>query len=119
MSINSNITFTTDETAVDAAITRIKKEHKDIEKSTTEKINNIRYMWGYFNQLATMSIGLIKQVAKGTALAAQAQKWGARIQVVQTQVAAAHFIMMGTAYLAIQRYGAASAVFAIAAENAG
>jgi hypothetical protein len=115
MSINSNITFVPDTTAVDAATDRIKKEHKEIKKSTTEQINQIRYMWGYLNQLTTISIGIIKRVAKGTKLAAGAQKVAAGIQIVQTQVAVAHFLMMGAAYSAAGNWFAAGAVFAIAA----
>lgn len=115
MSINSNITFVADTTAVDAAVVRIKKAHKDIEKTTTEQINQIRYMWGYLNQLMTLSIGMIQKLAKGTKFAAEAQKVGAGIQVIQTQVAIAHFLMMGSAYIASGNIPAAVAVFAVAA----
>ena len=119
MSINSNITFVPETTAVDAAIVRIKKAHQDIEKSSTEQINKIRYMWGYINQLATLTIGIIQRTAKGTQAAATAAKWAANIQVLQTQVAIAHFIMMGQGYIAEGNWVGASLVFSVAAAMEG
>jgi len=115
MSINSNISFSADTVAVDAAIGRIKTEVKTIDKEIKSKFNDIRYMWSYLNHLLTISLSMTQRMAKGTKLAAAAQTAATGIQIVQTQVAVAHMIQMGIGMGAMGNIPGALLVYAVAA----
>ena len=115
MSINSNIVFNSDTTAIDAALGRIKGEIKSVDQRMKDQFNELRFTWSYINHLMTISFSLMQRLGKGTKLAATAQKTAATIQFVQTQVAVAHMVQMGVGFTALGQYGRAALVFGVAA----
>lgn len=101
--------------AANMSVNHIQGKMYKLDNAMSDTLNEIRYMWSYFNHLATLGLGIAKKRAKTEQQLAGIQQTGLTIQILQTGFAVTHMVQMGIKYAAEGRWALAAVMFTIAA----
>lgn len=97
-----------------SVIASLNSEVKNVDDDISKKMNQIRYVWSYFNHLVTLGLTSAKRMAKTQEQQIGIQYTQLGIQILQTQFAVSHMVQMGIGYIASGNPVLAATMFTLA-----